>query len=90
MRQIFPQFANRQLFLDKAYCNEKLAEELIKEAQITIYTLVKRKKGQADIGADGRRFSTAVSRVNLLSLFSTGLIKKPASRLQPRSVHQKD
>ncbi|MEM6265189.1 MAG: IS982 family transposase, partial [Bacteroidota bacterium] len=63
MRQIFPQLANRQLFLDKAYCDEPLAEELSKGAKVDLFTPVKRKKGQDDIGADGRLISTSVSRV---------------------------
>lgn len=63
MRQIFPQLANRQLFLDKAYCNEALAQELIDQANVELYTPIKRKRGQKDIGADGRLISTAVSRV---------------------------
>lgn len=63
MRQIFPQLTNRQLFLDKAYCNQPLAEALIAQAQLTLHTPRKKKKNEHDIGADGRLISTAVSRV---------------------------
>ncbi|MEM9985836.1 MAG: transposase [Bacteroidota bacterium] len=63
MREIFPYLRDRQLFLDKAYCDQKLAEDLQRMARVTIHTPVKRKKGQADIGADGRLLSTAISRV---------------------------
>ncbi len=63
MRQIFSQLSNRQLFLDKAYCDKQLAEELIEQARVTLYTPRKKKKGEQDIGADGRLISTAVSRV---------------------------
>lgn len=72
MRQIFPQLTHRQLFLDKAYCDEALAQELIQRAEVAIHTPVKRKRGQADIGADGRLLSTAVSRVRqpIESLFN--------------------
>lgn len=63
MRQIFPHISNRQLFLDKAYCDEALAQQLIEEDNLAIHTPIKRKKGQHDIGADGRLISTAVSSV---------------------------
>lgn len=63
MRQIFPDLSNRQLFLDKAYCDEPLARELIEEAQVSLHTPRKKKKNEPDIGADGRLISTAVSRV---------------------------
>lgn len=63
MRQIFAQLTHRQLFLDKAYCDQPLAEELIEQAQVALHTPRKRKKGEGDIGADGRLLSTAVSRV---------------------------
>ena len=63
MRQIFPQLSNRQLFLDKAYCDKQLAEELMEQAHVRLYTPRKKKKNEQDIGADGRLISTAVSRV---------------------------
>ena len=63
MRQIFPELSNRQLFLDKAYCDQAWAEELMQEAKVSLYTPRKKKKGEQDIGADGRLISTAVSRV---------------------------
>ena len=63
MRQIFPQLSNRQLFLDKAYCDQALTKELMQEAQVALYTPRKKKKGEQDVGADGRLISTAVSRV---------------------------
>jgi hypothetical protein len=72
MRHIFPQLSNRQLFLDKAYCDKELAEELIEQAQVALHTPRKKKKGEQDIGADGRLISTAVSRVRqpIESLFN--------------------
>ena len=72
MRQIFPQLSHRPLFLDKAYCDEPLAEELIQQAQIILYAPRKKKKNERDIGADGRLLSTVVSRVRqpMESLFS--------------------
>lgn len=72
MRQIFPQLSQRQLFLDKAYCDEPLAKELMQQAQVALYTPRKKKKNEQDIGADGRLLSTAVSRVRqpIESLFS--------------------
>jgi len=63
MRQIFPQLSARQLFLDKAYCDEQLAEELMKQGQVALHTPRKKKENEHDIGADGRLISTAVSRV---------------------------
>lgn len=68
MRQIFPQLSNRQLFLDKAYCDKQLAEELMEQAHVRLYTPRKKKKNEQDIGADAvprrdRLISTAVSRV---------------------------
>ena len=71
-RQIQPELHNLQLFLDKAYADELLKQESLETQNLTIWTPVKKKKGQTFLDVDDQWLSTAVSRVRqpIESLFN--------------------
>ncbi|WP_299466601.1 transposase, partial [uncultured Microscilla sp.] len=62
MKPVLMELTDRNIFLDKAYCHQKMAEELA-EVDLNIFTPVKKKKGQQRLDAVDNLFSTAVSRV---------------------------
>ncbi len=71
-RPLFGYLQDCELFADKIYSDDKLKEQLKKEQNVTLYTPVKRKKGQKRLYFDQKLESTAVSRVRqpIESLFN--------------------
>lgn len=71
-RQIASQIHGGQLYVDKAYADELLAQATQAEQDLTMLTPVKKAKGQAYLDAADQLWSTAVSRVRqpIESLFN--------------------
>jgi Transposase DDE domain len=77
LRPILPKLVNRAIFADKAYADQPLNEQLMKDTNTYIYTPVKLIKGETQTvrqfkNAADELFSTAVSRVRqpIESLFN--------------------
>lgn len=62
MRPVLMELTDRNIFLDKAYCDQKMTNEL-REGELEIITPIKKKKGQKRLSAADNFFSTGVSRV---------------------------
>lgn len=71
-RQIAPELHGGELYLDKAYINELLRQSSQTEQHLTLWTPVKKAKGQAYLEPFDQWLSTAVSRVRqpIESLFN--------------------
>jgi hypothetical protein len=63
LRQIAPQLHGGQLFLDRADCDDLLAQATQVDQELMLLTPVKKAKGQAYLDAADQLWSTAVSRV---------------------------
>lgn len=71
-RSILPYLHNCSLYADKIYHHGRLKEELWQKQQVRLHTPVKKKKGQDQLSAADRYFSTAVSivRQSIEALFA--------------------
>ena len=63
IRPVLEKLANRNFFLDKAYCDEELAKDLQNKINSQLFTPIKKKKGQKYFKGGEPTYSTAVSRV---------------------------
>ena len=72
LRPILPQLHDGQLYGDKIYADQTLKETLEKEQNLTLYTPVKKKKGQGELAFADQLLSTAISRMRqpIESLFN--------------------
>ena len=72
LRPLLPFLPAGQLYGDRIYADQTLKDTLLKEQNLTFYTPVKRKKGQASLTEDEKRFSQKVSRIrqHIEGLFS--------------------
>lgn len=71
-RAIAPLIANRRIFADKIYIDQELIARMENEQNASILTPVKKRRGQQELEAWAKLFSTAVSKVRqpIESLFN--------------------
>ena len=63
LRSILPRLRDCEVYGDKIYADAELAERLLREQNVRLYTPIKKKKGQKELALTDRVYSKIVSGV---------------------------